>query len=773
MSDPMVSVIRALEGSADAESVIQVGFRSVDESCRRRAAAAAVRGLREGTEQGKRFGALVNSFFSLDGFRKAAAAPDAVLGQAVALALASGAEEQLCRSVLAIWMCQRPHAVLAVSKWLRASRLRVGELNAKHVEAIRAFLASEDDGGQEGNTGGIDECDGVLAIIAIRAAGSTPDTQDGSDPVEPVNGENESPWEQCLEILDATEPESSAWDDVEQFLDQVRTLASTKVQARQAHRREVSEVIEAIRATHTDALGFLEIDTSSWTSDHLATDAAPEALRELEAFRETLKLFEPLLGQQARTFHEQRRNGEEMSRLAALAADSRDRLAVLLVPPASEGRAETAIEKDSAPEISIEAEPQVPMEAELPAAGGGTLVDETLPGTESSTFTAAPADRTVEPPAAEPPQQTPTESVEVVDVQGSVSSPDFARAVSAIDISAEPDAIREDVSPALAEEELPSAPTELSVAALIPRQRDWLIRRRLLAATIAGAWLEEHGRMTQDQERTYTPHWLCQFALLMDDPGTAAWPFEPAELIAFHAGLDQEPIERQRTFLGWLCAGLIGEGAHRALQVARTVDVRLIAGHWLGDSALHQFCTASLLEPARNGQLPRFATGHSIADLNVERTAQLKAAEAITTRSSNYKNRFVIRYWMDMVGPGGPVQKLLARASAGTPIELLPTSEDLAGSVRGWHDVLSTYRSNILNRLDDFLDHLKQVAIVDERLRLFHGQSSSMISVDRAVQAVAEARAQASRLFEQGCPSAGAFSAISDSLTGMLKRKSA
>jgi hypothetical protein len=231
----------------------------------------------------------------------------------------------------------------------------------------------------------------------------------------------------------------------------------------------------------------------------------------------------------------------------------------------------------------------------------------------------------------------------------------------------------------------------------------------------------------------------------------------------------EEPA--QRFFVAWMCVGLLGPLASRALPIAKGLPDKLLNAAWATDSRLDRFLLDQLLEPARRGRSPKVVPRESVESLRQRLLGELSGAATIVDRAINYQNGLVRHYWIDLVGQGGPIQLLLADARAGRFRSPWPDEDTLARDVDGWHRVQARYRTNILNRLSTFLTHLRAAESIADALRVRTTNGQDALDREEILSALHGHERLIARLEEDRAPSLVGYRRIIGTLTSLTNRE--
>lgn len=308
------------------------------------------------------------------------------------------------------------------------------------------------------------------------------------------------------------------------------------------------------------------------------------------------------------------------------------------------------------------------------------------------------------------------------------------------------------------------APAEALVRLLVDQQRRWLRRRQLLRAHVAARYLADHH---PDAEPAPVQAWLCWLVVLLFDPGAQRIDFRAQEFAAslYSFCSMPQPIALQRFLVCWFCAALIGPYADRARQLA----VHLRPSLWDADWAHHEFfyfCRLHLIEPVRLGKLLRFPSKDTTEGLRERMAEHAKRADKIVSLSNNYRNALVKRFWPSLVGPGGPVQRLLDGVRHATVPDPLPGVDEIAGSHPDWSRIEAHYRRNMESRLGTFLDELRGALVLQRQLQQQTGadQQHAVLSAAEVERALEHTPALQAQLDTDGCPSLGGFELLVERL---------
>lgn len=594
----------------------------------------------------------------------------------------------------------------------------------------------------------------------------------------------DNPWAHWLQEIAQLPSDSSWWDSVEGFLNEVRRVAAEKEGERSAVRNNLRQALDDLARTYPTEIRYFRLEQpTSWDASRVSKSEAISLTEEVGRLAEFLAKAHELRGKHCDTIEEDERRQADLRtlrdeiqatyhKLYTLRFSTEEHSPPLVAdqpPPFPTPSSPTASdlsrvpEKNESPPVESAQEegqmsdqPQVaeipipellnPIPFEIPAA----VHDVTLPAAQE-----AEAKASLAPPQAisssEAHQEKRIPSLKKQTCE--LTDQEIARAI----LQASDKESEEDVHNLLVEQQL-----------------RWLMKGQNLRAYLAARYVEEHEAEIKQPNDTgdsqLIPAWLCWFAVLVSDPGACRLDFDIAEFIPHLSALGQQPEPHQRFFLAWLCAGLLGEEAPRCIQAAQPhLSKGIFEAEWLKESSFFRFCIDHLAEPASRGRRLQISTRQSPESLRQRSQKAIKAASEITTLG-NYGNTAVTRYWLRLVGKEGPVYALLNQARSGSFPKTLPEPEYLATDVDEWSKIQSSYRNNILKRLSTFLDHLREAAALHNALQSQPQSNPSVLQADQITEALRDGEALVDKLKVSTCPSVAGYRTVTVRL-GMLVPK--
>jgi hypothetical protein len=301
---------------------------------------------------------------------------------------------------------------------------------------------------------------------------------------------------------------------------------------------------------------------------------------------------------------------------------------------------------------------------------------------------------------------------------------------------------------------------------LLPeQQRRWLLRGQNLRAYLAARVLEHELGVRADPSPSHLPAWLCWLAAAFADPRGSRLDFDITEMIPACLALGGESHEHQRFFVAWVSVGLLGETVGWCIQVLQNVPQDTFESSWIDGWPLPRYCLDHLMDAGFRGRRPEIIALESPDSLRRRAEEAVREASRIVDLAVNYRNRFVVRYWFQLVGSGGPVRTLLSQAQSGVFPAPLPDAGQLAGSVPGWHQIQAAYRNNIVQRLTNCLDRLRTAASLYRQLRTQTSSPTTVVRADQVDAALQTSDTFLSHLRQERCPSLVGFEVLLNRLT--------
>jgi hypothetical protein len=95
----------------------------------------------------------------------------------------------------------------------------------------------------------------------------------------------------------------------------------------------------------------------------------------------------------------------------------------------------------------------------------------------------------------------------------------------------------------------------------------------------------------------------------------------------------------------------------------------------------------------------------------------------------------------------------------------VPTAHEVAEQVDGWGDVVSSYRNNVISRLEKCLGHLSAARSFNERLKRRASTKARSLNVEQAKTALGAMKKLFMVLEAESCPSLGGFRAVHEHLS--------
>lgn len=652
----------------------------------------------------------------LEGFRNAAMAPEPKLVQ-MATTILGGSGEECAAAFLTAWCELRKPLAERLQRFLAEAKV-VGRLPARLGGQVR-MVVSLDEMERLGQAalGEIDpdspEGDEIKLMLFLMVedveSGRPRESDEGAEEgsMTPKDINLDSLWREILERVAAVPVNAPAWDEFDEFIAALRDIRDSIAKERDLDglRQRLRQLVDGMDAEAQAVLQFCGHEPPEIDIEQLSGDELPSAIEALEHVVALISRVREARMRPVQTLADDTIRNRDLAGLASQLAQQIELLKARGGPaPQPDGVDPVPI--DPKPLPFGEPEPP-PKREEDPSASPAAAPDPCVTIDED----VGHVDRAGRPDATvlDKPSPSPVinrEEDESPDDQLPTPAPDIAEEEGSPIASLSDAELREAVEKAVAG---PAAPQTL--IALWEQQRRWLLKGQNLRAYAAARAIETLNSAQSDRPGA-VPAWLCWLSVALTDPGASRIDFNVGELIPHLADAGRLPEESQRFLLVWLAVALLGREPDRAIQVAQYVPSGLEDQPWVEGSALHRFCRAYLLSPARRGERPHLSPQESSETIHRRLEEELAAAQRIVHLAHNYQNTYVKRFWMSLVGHGGPVDQLLHQARDGNLPDRLPDPERLASQARGWGKIEARYRSNMLARLGTFLEHLRGAVLL-------------------------------------------------------------
>lgn len=624
-------------------------------------------------------------------------------------------------------------------------------------------------------------------------------------------------WQQWLAEAQGLPSDSALWDELDLFVKELNSIRDRKLLEAKEHLIQCEHALNQVQNAHGPLLRYLGLGALYQEGvQTIPKDKTRELLNQIEQLSAQLGEVENLRLQQLASFSEEERRTEQIRALRKQIQEAHQDISLALeqsepVPPILPNT-ESA---DAGPRASPDAETQQPATMASVSSDPPTLSklapESTIPApTPSETITVAsiipdliiapelpgtparPESKSVDPEpssvsadAREQPD-VPVQPEPVSSTQPSLSlagstSPQGGPPLSELNELRELRELRElhelrDLRPSpmrVGDEDLRSMISEVLAhgqqtavlpTLLVDQQRRWLRQGQNLRGYLAARYLEDHRLSIEPPP---VPAWLCWLALLVSDAGATRIDFQAQE---FSSDLYQfcstpQPSGMQRFLVCWLCASLLGPQPRRAMQLAVHLRSSLWEAEWAHDDFFF-FCRRYLLDPAREGKEPRVRAEDAPELLQQRFRERIATASNIMSLSNNYRNSLVRRYWLQLVGRGGPVHSLLEHATRGALPDAIPSPEEVAIKVSDWPIIEADYRRNIERRLGNFVDILREALVLQKQLQAQNSaaQHQTPLPTAEAEHALACASPLLTQIEEEGCASLAAFQKLVERL---------
>ncbi len=559
------------------------------------------------------------------------------------------------------------------------------------------------------------------------------------------------PWPQMLDEARALASEDPAWAQLGDYLDRLQRLAAEKQAGQDERDRQSqrwSEFSARVQAS-AESLAFVEVA-------HALGDAPPTSDR-CPDWGEVADDIEQDLAALDSTVIEQPRSLSEMS----LYQEKLRTLAQSLGAKFSKLSAGTG-----------------PVATPEPPSGPLPTVGPTPPAKATSAAAAKPATDppvdSVHAPVIEPATVEPSAEVSTDKSRGLPATAPGPKEVNGGQLGPDSEPAKGLQHPHPAPESaadshsdlVPAASPDASVSNLGPLglQPIWLRRGHLVRAMLAADLLEEADGAGPALPETFVPSWMCYLAARCNDRKSQLLRLDVGQFVGQLNNLAAESVPRQRFLASWLSAALLSQGAVPAMQCCEQLRPDLWKTDWWDQHDLLRFCRDQILQPASHGQLLELDTLESVGDLERGFKKELEEARQITRMAHSYKNSFVKRVWTQMVAVDGPVLDLLADTERGV-VGPVPTAQEVAEQVDGWGDVISSYRNNVISRLEKCLGHVTAARSYSDRLERRASTKARSLNVEQAKTALGTMKKLFVVLEEETCPSLGGFHAVHEHLS--------
>jgi hypothetical protein len=293
-------------------------------------------------------------------------------------------------------------------------------------------------------------------------------------------------------------------------------------------------------------------------------------------------------------------------------------------------------------------------------------------------------------------------------------------------------------------------------------QRRWLSRGRLLPAGVLARVQEQmFENWRYEADSCWIPSWLCTVAQTVREPQARLLEASGVGFVSQWYELPTESSLPSEFLVHWLGLGLLSEDMSGAMQLCAALP----SSNWervlSSTTSLGDFLLNKLILPAQNGMRPQFASEPPPETLQSAFEEELDTARQIVepVRLHNFHKTIVKHYWRTLTQPQGPTHQLVEAVARGEAPELMnSTALELAGTVEGWKQIVAQYRNNILSRLSNFLQKLREahalhqawqarlrlspniltafelkdaLAVAEERLPTLQAQDSPLLDVTR------------------------------------------
>lgn len=176
--------------------------------------------------------------------------------------------------------------------------------------------------------------DGTGAVVAEPDSDNEPSgkADDGGASVT-HSIDNSSRWDRWLAELQLLAPDSSEWDGVDQFADDLLALAKEKRQLLNT-RRVVQDSILRLRYAANEQLEFFGFaDIESWDAANCPLDSAQDVASQIETLIDQLQAYEQMSHVVTESLEERRRVRNQQSDLEASIVSQYNYLKLRLIPP--------------------------------------------------------------------------------------------------------------------------------------------------------------------------------------------------------------------------------------------------------------------------------------------------------------------------------------------------------------------------------------------------------------------------------------------------------
>lgn len=334
--------------------------------------------------------------------------------------------------------------------------------------------------------------------------------------------------------------------------------------------------------------------------------------------------------------------------------------------------------------------------------------------------------RTIDNPIAEPPS-TNTHIGENHDVAPSKRAPELEVIKCAPPLNGKSHQLTKEVVSALIDK-LVKKPKTLSIDDidhLAAVQRQWLNKRQPLRAWYLAETVEERNSVMKDAHVSkMLPAWASRLLLFMSDSKLPLSEEEVAKATSALYQMSTLSVENKELVVLWMTAELLSQSNEKIVRMARLISPQQFD---LPPHSLALICAEHLLQPVYSGNVLKPPTDQS--ELQRRYSASLaEAKELISPTRNNYKNGRVKAFWRSLIVSTGPMGKLLANATVGQFQPKTLSSDDITSEFGDWSDIVSSYRNNIQNRIEEFVGSIESARSAFSLLRESRQASQATVS---------------------------------------------
>jgi hypothetical protein len=246
--------------------------------------------------------------------------------------------------------------------------------------------------------------------------------------------------------------------------------------------------------------------------------------------------------------------------------------------------------------------------------------------------------------------------------------------------------------------------SSVDIGQLADVQRQWLKKRQPLRSWCLAETVEErYGVIENAYVSKMLPAWANRLLLFMSDSRLPLSEEEVAKATSAFYQMSTLSVENKELVVLWMTAELLSQSNEKIVRMARLISPQQFD---LPPHSLALLCAEYLLQPVYSGNVLTPPTNQSELERRY-RDSLAEAKDLISPTRNNYKNGRVKAFWRSLIVASGPMGRLLANATVGQFQPKTLSSDDITSEFGDWSDIVSSYRNNIQNRIEEFIGSIE------------------------------------------------------------------